>query len=249
MRYGARILIVDESPVLRTLTAVALGGVSGFAVTDRSSARDALELACNERFDACVIDQGLSTMSGLELVRELRRRDDYASSPMILLVDEQEASVEREALAAGVDAVVVKPFAPGNLRTTISEAIDAYRGERGSERVRLLGVQSVLDSIPYPSMVLTADHRVVLGNQSFWETTEQGIGDCAVDCRVAMHESGESPHSCPLVQSVRCDGPVERIVFEPALGEFLVCVYPMGQTDERGQQLYLHLTRPAAASE
>lgn len=241
--FQARVLLVDDSAVLRKLAIVTLGGIGGYRIDEAADAREGLERASSERYDVVITDYYMPGLDGIEFMRQLRERDDYRDTPMVLVTSERDELITSEARDAGFDEVVLKPFEPTEMRSVLRALLEKARAPKNTGVVPL-DAQGLLDSLPYPAMVLDAQHNVILGNSAFYSSTETGISDCSVICKHAMHENG-MPANCPLATCVRTGGAVEAIVDEPSTGPLVVSVYPLEQTDERGGMLYLHLARPA----
>jgi two-component system response regulator VicR len=106
MHGAVRILLVDDDRELIDLLAFALrrGGLEPIAAYDATSA---LRLYEERRPDLVVLDINLGVSSGLEVLRELRRR---AALPVIMLtaLDSEEDKVR--GLEAGADDYLTKPF-------------------------------------------------------------------------------------------------------------------------------------------
>ncbi len=236
-----RVLLVDDSAVLRKLAAVIIGGIPGFVVEQASDAREALELLTVRRYDLLLTDYFMPGIDGLEFVRLLRKRPEFASLPIVLLVSEHDGLLDTEARSAGIDAMLIKPVDPAELRTVVRDLSGRVRSTTSGSG--MLAAQVVIDAIPYPVMVLDGGHNVVTGNSAFWSQTGSRIGECSVVCTTAMHESGNAPTNCPLELSVRSGETSEQIVVE-AGKRFLVAVHPLDAFDEAGGRLYLHITRP-----
>lgn len=239
----SRILLVDDSAVLRKLTLVTLGGVGGFRFEEAVDAREGLERLTAERFDAIITDYYMPGMDGVEFVRQIRKRPEYALVPIVMISSEQDEYLRAEAGSVGVDAFVLKPFEPSEMRRVLVDLLSRKRAAAKPSVAGLVDAQVLIDAMPYPAMVLDAKHSVILGNTAFWQQTRTGLDDCGTVCSVAMHENGE-PVNCPLSESVRTGCASERRVIE---GEatLVVSVYPMDVTDEDGGRLFLHLARPA----
>jgi two-component system, OmpR family, response regulator len=105
-RKGARVLLVEDEPVLRETVAAALGE-AGFSVLAVPDGRDLTAVADRFRPDAAVLDVTLPGESGLVLARRLRSAGPVA----VLFVTARDAVSDRLAgFDAGADDYVVKPF-------------------------------------------------------------------------------------------------------------------------------------------
>jgi two-component system, OmpR family, phosphate regulon response regulator PhoB len=111
---SAYVLVVDDEPDIAALVAYHLARES-FRVSTVSDGREALESLERERPDLVVLDLMLPGMSGLDLLREIRKRPDLESLPVILLTARREEEDRVEGLSLGADDYVPKPFSPQEL--------------------------------------------------------------------------------------------------------------------------------------
>lgn len=237
-----RVLLVDDSVVLRRLAAHTLMSLGGYEVDEAADAIEAFDLLSMREFDAVITDYYMPGLDGLEFARRLRRIRSTANLPIILVTSEREAFIEKEAIAAGVDVTLIKPLDPTVLQRALEECIAVRKG-----KVRAPGavtVQSLLDSFAFPVMVLDARRNIVLGNSEFWRVTGRGLDDVELTCAELMHPDGEIPCDCPLAECVRTGQPVERLMPD---GDRVshVTVMPLGGAEGGEHGLYLHLARPA----
>ena len=75
--------------------------------------REALDYARNEAYDGIILDVMMPKLSGLEVLRELRRSG--CRTPVLLLTAKSEVEERIEGLDAGADDYLPKPFAMGEL--------------------------------------------------------------------------------------------------------------------------------------
>jgi two-component system chemotaxis response regulator CheY len=109
-----RILVVDDSAMVRTLHAYTLRA-DGFETVEADSGFAALEALHQEPCDLAVIDMNMPRMDGLTLVRQLRADPVTRQMPIIVISTRQEARDQRLGFEAGVNAYMVKPTDPGEL--------------------------------------------------------------------------------------------------------------------------------------
>ena len=106
-----RVLIVeDERSLLRAL-AMNLTA-RGYAVTEAETGTRALTAVADRPPDVVVLDLGLPDMSGLDVIRAVRK---FASTPIIVLSARSGSSDKVEALDLGADDYVTKPFSMNEL--------------------------------------------------------------------------------------------------------------------------------------
>jgi two-component system, OmpR family, KDP operon response regulator KdpE len=116
---SGRILVVDDDPQIRRVLKVTLSG-QGFEVDDAKSGEAALEKLRDARFDLVLLDINMPGMSGLDVCREIRSASEIAI--IMLTVRDDEADTV-EALDAGADDYVTKPFKPTELSARIRAAL------------------------------------------------------------------------------------------------------------------------------
>jgi two-component system KDP operon response regulator KdpE len=115
MENRKRILVVDDEP---RITLVLRSGLSkhGFDIRVASEGESALELFNAWTPDLVITDLSMPNMTGLELCRRLRADSKV---PIIVLSVKEEESAKIEALDAGADDYVTKPFGIGELLARI----------------------------------------------------------------------------------------------------------------------------------
>ncbi|MBM7510350.1 two-component system KDP operon response regulator KdpE [Nocardioides salarius] len=102
----AKVLVVDDDPALRQALRGALGRV-GFDVVVAPDARGGIDLLSTAQPDVVVLDLGLPDARGLDVVR---RFHSLGSVPMLILSGSTEESRKVQALEAGADDYLDKPF-------------------------------------------------------------------------------------------------------------------------------------------
>lgn len=112
----ARILVVDDDPEVRHVTASFLAGF-GYDETEASSGPAALDLLRRERFDLVVADLAMPGMSGVELASEVKRR--VSGLPVLILTGHADAMQIPPDLP-----VLAKPFRSADLATRVSDLLD-----------------------------------------------------------------------------------------------------------------------------
>jgi two-component system, OmpR family, KDP operon response regulator KdpE len=116
---AGRILIVDDDPQIRRVLKVTLSG-QGYEVDDARDGEAALERLRDARFDLVLLDINMPGMSGLDACRAIRSGSEIAI--IMLTVRDDEADTV-EALDAGADDYVTKPFKPTELLARIRAAL------------------------------------------------------------------------------------------------------------------------------
>jgi signal transduction histidine kinase/ActR/RegA family two-component response regulator len=119
---AAHLMIVeDDTDTLEMLRGIL--EMHGFRVTACESAAETLRIAPANSVDVIVSDIGMPTMDGLEMMRQLRKIDNYQSVPAIALTGYASPKDAKAALSAGFDAHVSKPVDPAELLALIKKFI------------------------------------------------------------------------------------------------------------------------------
>jgi two-component system, OmpR family, KDP operon response regulator KdpE len=131
---SATILIVDDEPQIRRVLRTTLSS-HGYTVIEAKSGDEALEQIRKEPADLILLDVNMPGISGLETCREIRSHGDV---PIIMLTVRNSERDKVQALDAGADDYVVKPFGSEELmariraalrRTSSPESIPAFVSE------------------------------------------------------------------------------------------------------------------------
>src|SRR5450631_1309521 len=128
---SSRILVVDDEPQLRRALRATLSAL-GFVVGDAESGEAALEKMRQESFDLVLLDINLPGLSGLETCRAMRARSEVS---ILMLTVRSRTEDKVEALDAGADGYVTKPFDVNELlarvRAALRRAPTSALGESG----------------------------------------------------------------------------------------------------------------------
>jgi two-component system, chemotaxis family, chemotaxis protein CheY len=116
------VLTVDSSPSSRQMLARTLIG-AGYRVVEADDGADALSKAQAAAMDMVLTDLEMPGMSGLELIRELRRLPAYDRVPLLFLAEEADLLVKQEARVAGATGWISKPFEREQLVTVVRQVL------------------------------------------------------------------------------------------------------------------------------
>ncbi|WP_029920050.1 response regulator [Nevskia soli] len=116
---SGRILVVDDEPAIRRLLRSTLG-VQDYTVLEAASVAQALEVLAREKVDLIILDLGLPDGDGFEVIRKLRPDSQV---PIIVLSSRDDESGKVQALDAGADDYVTKPFGVEELVARIRAAL------------------------------------------------------------------------------------------------------------------------------
>lgn len=102
----ARVLVIDDEAPIRRFLRVALEA-EGHAVVEAATARDGIAATARENPGLVVLDMGLPDADGLSVLREIR---GWSQVPVLILSVRSDEAGKVEALDAGAQDYVVKPF-------------------------------------------------------------------------------------------------------------------------------------------
>src|SRR4029077_16963898 len=122
-----RVLVIDDEPQILRALRINLS-VRGYEVFTSASGGEALRMAADHRPDVIVLDLGLPDMSGIEVLGGLR---GWLTAPVIVLSARTDSSDKVEALDAGADDYVTKPFGMDEFLARLRAAV--RRGAAASD--------------------------------------------------------------------------------------------------------------------
>ena len=102
-------LIVDDSKVVRMVARKILEELK-FEIREAADGKAALDECLQSMPDAILLDWNMPVMNGIEFLRALRRRVDGHRPVVVFCTTESEISFIKEAIAAGANEYIMKPF-------------------------------------------------------------------------------------------------------------------------------------------
>ena len=135
-----KILLVEDEEKLARMVELELC-YEGYEVTKVFNGRDGLELARSGQFDLVLLDIMLPHLSGMEVLRRLRR--EGSSIPIIMLTARDNVVDKVSGLDSGADDYVTKPFAIEELLARIRAALRKRPAARAAENALNAGPLSM----------------------------------------------------------------------------------------------------------
>jgi len=149
------ILIVDDEASIRDMVQLSLE-LAGFGCLQAANARDAYGLILDKRPDLVLLDWMMPETNGYELLRRLRRDEQTAKLPVIMLTAKVEESNRVSGLEGGADDYISKPFSVRELVARIRSLL--RRSGAGEQEVPLEADGLKLDPV---SQRVFADGRLL----------------------------------------------------------------------------------------
>jgi two-component system KDP operon response regulator KdpE len=132
-----RILVCDDEPqILRALKVILRD--AGYEAVTASTGEEALDRAAVKPPEAAILDLMLPDVDGVELTRRLR---EWSEMPILVLSAVGEEDRKVEALAAGADDYVTKPFGPRELIARLEAALRRARPESAEPAIVAAGIE------------------------------------------------------------------------------------------------------------
>jgi two-component system phosphate regulon response regulator PhoB len=119
---ATKILIVEDETAIREMIAFHLGR-AGFVTFEAEDCKTARKLLVDEQPDLALIDWMLPDMSGLEMVRKLKRDRDNDDLAIIMLTARADEVDKVAGLEGGADDYITKPFSPRELVARIQAVL------------------------------------------------------------------------------------------------------------------------------
>jgi two-component system KDP operon response regulator KdpE len=137
-----KVLIVDDDASIRRALHTTLSAL-GFEIEEASSGEQAVSFVRTERYDAVLLDVNMPGMGGIAACRNLRQLAE--GLPILMLTVRDSADDKIDALDAGADDYITKPFHVGELTARVRSAVRRSQVAQGeSETVNTIG-EIVLD--------------------------------------------------------------------------------------------------------
>jgi two-component system KDP operon response regulator KdpE len=137
-----KVLVIDDEPPIRKLLRMGLG-TQGYETLEAPNGKAGLDLLAQSP-DIVVLDLGLPDVSGLDLLRQIRARNERV--PVVVLSSRGDEAGKVQALDLGADDYVTKPFGMDELLARMRAALRhqlQVQGERPIFRVGDLSVDLV----------------------------------------------------------------------------------------------------------
>lgn len=158
------ILVVDDSALMRRVFCDIIEADARFHVQDRAvNGLEALNLLARKTYDAVVLDVNMPQMNGLELLRQLQKREIAARVVMASTDTSEGAQVTLDALDLGALDFIHKP----------GSAMDCRNSDFGEELLRILAAVTEADQPPFRGKAASAPEQAASGSAQATSTESQ----------------------------------------------------------------------------
>ncbi|MGD2119187.1 MAG: phosphate regulon transcriptional regulator PhoB [Chromatiales bacterium] len=218
------VLLIEDEQSIRDMIRFALSreGIDMVEAADADAARKVLA-GCLP--DLILLDWMLPQTSGINLLREFKKKSEYAKIPIIMLTAKAEEEDKIMGLEAGADDYITKPFSPKELIARIKAvnrrvigsdihdqlSIGALDINTAAHKVTCKGSQLHLGPIEYRLLVFLASHMGrVYSRSALLTNVWSGMLDVeerTVDVYIRRLRKVLEPHECDkMIQTVRGAG-------------------------------------------
>ncbi|MGE5073281.1 MAG: response regulator [Anaerolineae bacterium] len=165
----SRILCIDDEPINHELVGHALerlGCRMDYAETGRSGAA----MARNLKPDMIITDVMMPELNGYDLTRQLRRENEFAATPILVLTGQAGLQDKLKAFEAGADDFLTKPFEAEELAARVSallrraELLKAAQPRPQVQQAHMIAVHSLRGGIGCSTLAV----NLAVGLASLW---------------------------------------------------------------------------------
>ena len=118
--YKTSVLVVEDDRAIRNLIATALNAAGSFLVSTADTGKSAVTQIASRNPDIIILDLGLPDIDGMDVIQKVRT---WSNHPIIVVSARTEDRDKIEALDAGADDYLTKPFSVEELEARIRVAI------------------------------------------------------------------------------------------------------------------------------
>jgi two-component system KDP operon response regulator KdpE len=173
------ILLVEDEPEIRRFLRASLGA-EGYRIVEADTGRRGAIGAATHKADLAIVDLGLPDFDGKEVIRRIR---EWSSMPIVVLSARAQERSKIDALDAGADDYITKPFGVGELLARVRAALrhaarsptgatlslanvridlEKRRATRAGEEIRLTPIEFRLLACLAKHLGMVVTHRQIL---------------------------------------------------------------------------------------
>ncbi|SON53974.1 Cyclic di-GMP phosphodiesterase response regulator RpfG [Hartmannibacter diazotrophicus] len=124
-----RVLVVDDSKAALAATLSVLGELPGMTIESCVSPIDAYALCSRTPCDIVLLDYAMPELDGIGLTRRLRELPGHETVPIVMITSSTSSDIRLEAIKAGVNDFLNKPFDPVELQARVSNFASLRRAQ------------------------------------------------------------------------------------------------------------------------
>lgn len=143
---GLRIMIVEDEPDIATILTQLLS--SQFEVVHAANGLEALERLNWYEPDLTIMDLMMPVLNGIDTTRAIKKDNEYMAMPVLFLTARKDNQSVRDAMMAGGDIYLEKPFEPAELFTRLYDIVTRHQLEPRPKRYSLQQIREEFEGAP-----------------------------------------------------------------------------------------------------
>ncbi len=160
----AVVLVADDEPDMRRYLKSELE--TDYQIIEAVDGVDALEKATQLSPDIILLDMMMPQMDGLDVCRELRKRESTLNTPIILLTARADEETKFDALEMGANDFLAKPFSSTELQARLKNLIESHHFQRKLSKQNV-ALTTAIEQIKETEMQLVQSEKLAsLGRMS-----------------------------------------------------------------------------------
>ena len=124
MNYNINVLVIDDFATVRRIIKETLKSAGYKSIIEAEDGKIALKILEKEEIRLIICDWIMPNMSGIELLKTVKNTDNLKNIPFIMVTAEGQKGNVIEAINAGVDNYIVKPFSPETLKDKVKKVLN-----------------------------------------------------------------------------------------------------------------------------
>jgi two-component system chemotaxis response regulator CheY len=118
-----RFLVVDDSSTMRRIIVNTLNKLGYQEVVEAGNGREGIDRVTAGGVDLVITDWNMPEMNGIDFIRALRATEKMKDTPVLMVTTNAAKDDIVEALRAGVNNYIVKPFTPDTFKEKIEAVL------------------------------------------------------------------------------------------------------------------------------
>ena len=118
-----KVLIVDDFASMRRIVKNTLKQIGFKNILEADDGTTALAMLKEQKIDLVLADWNMPKMSGLELLKTVKKDDALKTIPVLMVTAEAQKENVIEAIQAGVSNYIVKPFTPDSMKQKLEKTL------------------------------------------------------------------------------------------------------------------------------
>ena len=131
--FKIRVLVVDDFPTMRRIVKNILKQIGFENIDEAENGKDAFKKLKSGDYGLVVSDWNMPVMDGLEFLKNVRNDSQLKDIPFLMVTAEAEKEKVIEAIKAGVDNYIVKPFTGEVLKEKLEKIAQKKTSLKGGQ--------------------------------------------------------------------------------------------------------------------